>query len=324
MQRLRFVDVRGDRPQEVLCETVFDGLSAQPKRLPPRLFYDNHGSAIFEAITDLPEYYPTRTEQAILTDHADEIVTAVGGQITLIEFGSGSSRKTRVLIEAALARQETLEYVPIDISRNFLKESSETLLNEYPALTITALAGEYFAAAEALPAADGPRLILFLGSNIGNLTHDEATDFLTRIRRSMKSQDRLLIGTDMVKDRSILEAAYNDAQGVTADFNCNVLERVNRELGGHFDLRQFRHHAPYDDAHQRIEMRLVSQVDQHVRVDDLDTEFGFHAGETIVTEWSQKYTRESFNALASSAGLEIVSAWTDERAWFTEYLLCPT
>ncbi len=323
MQRLRFVDVRGDRPQEVLCETVFDGLSARPKRLPPRLFYDDQGSAIFEAITDLPEYYPTRTEQAILTDHADEIVTAVGGPITLIEFGSGSSRKTRVLIEAALARQETLEYIPIDISRAFLKESSETLLNEYPALTVTALAGEYFDAAEALPAAPGPRLILFLGSNIGNLTHEEATDFLTRIRRSMKSHDRLLIGTDMVKDRAILEAAYNDAQGVTAEFNCNVLERVNRELGGHFDLRQFRHHAPYDDAHQRIEMRLVSKVDQHVRVDDLDTEFGFDAGESIVTEWSQKYTRASFGQLTSSAGLEIVSDWADERAWFTEYLLCP-
>lgn len=323
MQRLRFVDVRGDRPQEVLCETVFDGLSAQPKRLPPRLFYDEHGSAIFEAITDLPEYYPTRTEQAILQDHAGEIVDSVGGPVTLIEFGSGSSRKTRVLIEAALARQASLEYIPIDISRTFLRESAETLLGEYPLLTITALAGEYFDAAEALPAADGPRLILFLGSNIGNLAHEEAIDFLTRIRRSMKPHDRLLIGTDMVKDRSVLEAAYNDSQGVTADFNCNILERVNRELGGHFDLRQFRHHAPYDDAHQRIEMRLISQVDQHVRVDDLDTEFGFASGEAIVTEWSQKYTRESFVRLAAAAGLSIVQDWADSRAWFTEYLLCP-
>lgn len=323
MQRLRFVDVRGDRPQDLLCETVFDGLSATPKRLPPRLFYDHQGSAIFEAITDLPEYYPTRTEQAILQDHADEIVAAVGEPLTLIEFGSGSSRKTRVLIEAALRRQGSLEYVPIDISRAFLRESSETLLGEYPGLTITALAGEYFDAAEALPPAAGPRLILFLGSNIGNLTHEEALDFLSRIRRSMQPQDRLLIGTDMVKDRTVLEAAYNDAQGVTADFNCNILERLNRELGGHFDLQQFRHHAPYDDAHQRIEMRLISKVAQHVRVDDLDTEFNFAEGEAIVTEWSQKYTRATFDALAAPAGLEIVKAWTDERAWFTEYLLSP-
>jgi L-histidine N-alpha-methyltransferase len=315
--------MRGERPQDLLCDTVFRGLTEKPKRLPPRLFYDHEGSALFEAITDLPEYYPTRTEQAILQANAEEIIRAAGDGITMVEFGSGSSRKTRVLIEAALARQGSLHYVPIDISRSFLRESSETLLGEYPGLTVTAMAAEYFDAASALPSTEGPRLIIFLGSNIGNLTHTEAEEFLRRIRKGMKPHDRLLVGTDMVKDRAVLEAAYNDSQGITAKFNCNVLERVNRELGGHFDLSLFRHHAPYDDVHQRIEMRLVSLADQEVRIDALDSEFTFAKDEAIITEWSQKYTRESFAALCGPARLEITAAWTDERAWFTEYLLRP-
>ncbi|RYG24478.1 L-histidine N(alpha)-methyltransferase [bacterium] len=323
MERLRFVDVRGESPHDSLCDTVYQGLSATPKRLPPRLFYDHDGSAIFEEITDLPEYYPTRTEQAILEAHADEIVRSMGDAIDMIEFGSGSSRKTRVLIEAALRRQKRLNYAPIDISRAFLHETAKTLLDDYEGLSITAVAGEYFDAALNLPRSSCPRLILFLGSNIGNLAADEAVEFLTRVRRAMEPEDRLLIGTDVVKEVGVLEAAYNDAQGVTARFNLNVLRRINAELGGSFDLAQFRHRAPYDREEQRIEMRLVSLCDQRVYVEAVDTEFEFAQGETIVTEWSQKYTRESFAALAEPAGLRIDRSWSDEKGWFTEYLLCP-
>ncbi len=322
-ERLRFVDVRGEEPPEGLCDTVYRGLTSTPKTLPPRLFYDHEGSGIFEAITDLPEYYPTRTEAAILERHAAEIVARAGEGLTMLEFGSGSSRKTRLLIEAVLERQGALEYVPIDISRAFLRESSEALLSEYKGLTITALAGEYFDAANAMPPADGPRLILFLGSNIGNLSNDEAIEFLSRVRKGMGPADRLLIGTDLVKDVATLEAAYDDAQGVTARFNLNLLERINRELGGRFDSGAFRHAAPWDSEHDRIEMRLVSLADQRVRIDDLDTEFAFAEGEVIVTEWSQKYTPTSFTALCDAAGLEIVARWTDDREWFAEWMLGP-
>ena len=322
--RLRFVDVRGEEAGERLCDTVYRGLCATPKTLPPRLFYDHAGSELFEAITDLPEYYPTRTEAAILERHAAEIVAQAGHGLTMLEFGSGSSRKTRLLIEAALARQGALEYVPIDISRAFLREAAETLLSEYPDLTVTALAGEYFDAARAMPSAEGPRLILFLGSNIGNLDHGSAVEFLSRVRGGMRAEDRLLVGTDLVKDVATLEAAYDDARGVTARFNLNLLARINRELGGHFDLVCFRHAAPWDSDHERIEMRLVSLAEQRVRIDDLDTTFSFAEGEVIVTEWSQKYTATSFAALCESAGLELVARWTDERAWFAEWMLRPS
>lgn len=306
-----------------MCEAVFRGLSGSPKTLPPRLFYDHIGSQIFEAITDLPEYYPTRTEAAILEAHADEIVAAAGEGVTLLEFGSGSSRKTRLLIEAALRRQARLEYVPIDISRTFLRESSEALLSGYPGLSVTALSGEYFDAALAMPATDGPRLILFLGSNIGNLAHDEAVSFLSRVRAGMCPDDRLLVGTDLVKDAAVLEAAYDDAQGVTARFNLNLLERINREIGGHFDTACFRHVAPWDPIAGRIEMRLISLGDQRVRIDDLETTFEFADGEAIVTEWSQKYTREGFESICAAAHLRVGASWQDDRRWFAEWLLCP-
>ena len=317
------MDVRGEGPPERLCDTVYQGLSSTPKTLPPRLFYDHAGSELFEAITDLPEYYPTRTEAAILEHHAAEIVARTGEGMTMLEFGSGSSRKTRLLIEAALERQGELRYVPIDISRAFLRESAEALLSEYPRLSVTALAGEYFDAALAMPPADGPRLILFLGSNIGNLAHDDAIEFLFRLRRGMGPADRLLVGTDLVKDSATLEAAYDDPQGVTARFNLNLLSRINRELGGDFDLTRYRHVAPWDAERARIEMRLVSLEDQQVRIEDLDSQFAFAKGEAIITEWSQKYTDASFAALCVPAGLEIVDRWADERDWFAEWMLAP-
>jgi L-histidine N-alpha-methyltransferase len=319
--RFEFVEVRGEQPRLTLCRAVREGLGSQPKSLPTQFLYDRRGSELFEQITELPEYYPTRTERAILEARSSEIVEAAGDGAAIIEFGSGSSVKTRLLIEAALARRPELRYLPIDISFDFLKSSSAELLRDYPGLRITALGGEYFDAADSLPTHDGPRLILFLGSNIGNLTREEAVDFLRRVRGNMTAEDRMLVGLDLVKDRATLEAAYNDRQGITAEFNLNLLRRINRELDGHFDERRFQHDAPYDEVEQRIEMRLYSVGDQRVRVDGVDLSFDFADGEYIHTEWSHKYTRESFSALSAHAGLSIEHLWTDGRQWFGLALL---
>jgi len=321
--RLEFIEVRGERPQQPLCRAVIDGLAARQKSLPTHFLYDRAGSELFERITELPEYYPTRTERSILEANAPHMIEAAGEGAALVEFGSGSSAKTRLLLEAAMARQPELKYVPIDISADFLRSTAQTLLSEYPRLRVTALAAEYFDAIDALPAHDGPRLILFLGSNIGNMTHAEAADFLGRVRARMEPQDRILLGVDLVKDRAILEAAYNDAQGVTGLFNRNVLHRINRELNGHFDVECFRHHAPYDERMARIEMRLHSVGEQHVAVDDVERTFDFADGEYIHTEWSHKYTRETFAALCAPAGLEIAEAWRDPREWFAMMMLRP-
>lgn len=319
--RFDFIEARGTRPQPTFCRLVRDGLSGTPKSLPTRFLYDQAGSELFEQITELPEYYPTRTERAILEAHAGEIVRAAGENLSIVEFGSGSSAKTRLLIEAALDQQPELRYVPIDISVDFLKQSAQTLLGRYEGLRITALGGEYFDAAEALPPHDGPRLIIFLGSNIGNLTHEEAVEFLSLIRSQVTEQDRLLVGIDLVKDRSTLEAAYNDAQGVTAAFNRNLLSRINRELEGNFDVPCFRHHAPYDPAAQRIEMRLYAVGDQHVTIEAAGGSFDFADGEYIHTEWSHKYTPDTFAALCAEAGLTIDRLWSDPRDWFAVTML---
>jgi len=295
---------------------VREGLDQTPKSIPTHFLYDQVGSELFEQITQLPEYYPTRTERSILETHAGEIVEAAGEGLTIIEFGSGSSVKTRLLIEAALQRQPELRYMPIDISFDFLKSSSQVLLGDYERLEITAIGGEYFDAANALPETEGPRLVLFLGSNIGNLTREEAVDFLTRISRRLHPEDRLLVGIDLVKDPAKLIAAYNDGQGVTAEFNRNMLRRINRELDGHFSVDCFEHRAPYDEREARIEMRLYSRGRQSVEIEAIGKTYEFEDGEYIHTEWSHKYTPHTFGALCAPAGLHIEHLWTDEREWF--------
>jgi dimethylhistidine N-methyltransferase len=320
-ERFEFEEVVGSTPTLKICQAVTDGLAARPKSLATHFLYDRVGSDLFEQITELPEYYPTRTERGILEARADEILEAAGTGAALIEFGSGSSAKTCLLIEAALRRQRELRYTPIDISFEFLKLTSSRLLERYPGLSISAMGGEYFDAADRLPTHHGPRLILFLGSNIGNLDRVEAVDFLSRIQRQMRREDRFLVGIDLVKDAAILEAAYNDAAGVTAAFNLNLLRRINRELDGRFNLDLFRHHAPYDPQESRIEMRLHSVGRQAVPVEAIDRVFEFEDGEPIHTEWSHKYTRESFAALCAPAGLSIEHLWTDPREWFGLCLL---
>ncbi len=322
-QRLEFLEAPSRHLPLPFQTVVSQGLAAAQKHLPCRFFYDTPGSHLFEQICGLPEYYPTRTEQAILQSHAYELTVQAGSDLTLVEFGSGSSAKTRLLMDALLTRQSHLHYLPIDISRDFLHHSSLALLTEYPHLSITAIAGEYNDAINALPRDSGPRLFLFLGSNIGNFERPEATAFLHRIRCRMRPEDRLLMGVDLVKDRTVLEAAYNDAAGVTAAFNKNILLRCNRELQANFNLAQFDHHAPFVPAESRIEMRLISRCKQTVTLGATGESFDFRAGEILHTEHSHKYTLSDVYTLCRQAELETLACRQDERGWFNVSLLSP-
>jgi L-histidine Nalpha-methyltransferase len=321
--RLRVITPTASRRAETLAEVVLEGLSAPQKFLPSHFFYDLEGSHIFERICELPSYYLTRTEHAILSQHAPEIVATAGDNLTIVELGSGSSLKTRVLLEAALQRQSQLHYAAIDISSEFLRLAAEALIAEYPRLDVTAIAAEYTDGIAAAPLHEGPRLFLFLGSNIGNFTNEESEAFLRRIRGVMKPQDRLLLGIDLAKPANIIEAAYNDPEGVTELFNKNLLRRINHELGGRFNLDCFRHDAPFVPKQSRIEMRLYSRRDQTVAVAALDREFSFREGEYILTEYSHKYSPESFGAIANRSGLLPVRRWSDTCDWFSLVLLRP-
>jgi L-histidine N-alpha-methyltransferase len=304
------------------AEEVESGLRARPKRLPCRFFYDASGSELFEQICALPEYYLTRAETSILEKRGGELAERIDAPATLIELGSGSATKTRLLIETFLSRQERLTFVPIDISRSMLEESADALLDDYPQLDIRAVAGEYERGLERLgPATEGARLILWLGSSVGNLSREDAAAFLDRVRRAMGPADRLLIGIDLRKDAARLERAYDDGRGVTARFNLNLLERINHELGGRFDLRAFRHRAVYRREEGRVEMHLESRVAQRVDIEKLDLAVDFEEGETIHTESSYKYSAEEIEQLASAAGLRILARWLDGQELFSLSLL---
>jgi len=256
----------------------------------------------------------------------DEIARDLPDPVALVELGSGAAAKTRLLIEALLARDEELVFVPIDISRSMLVASSRELLDDYPELEIRAIEAEYEAGLERLNdrkvhGGDAARLILWLGSSIGNFDRREASALLRRVRSTMRANDRLLVGIDLRKDAQTLERAYDDAQGVTAEFNLNLLERINRDLGGHFELGDFAHRAVWDEQEGRVEMHLVSQRPQHVEVAELDREFAFAENETIHTESSYKYSHEEIETLAARAGLRRVRCWTDASELFSVNLL---
>jgi dimethylhistidine N-methyltransferase len=318
---------RGDRFRLLLRETatldfaasVRNGLTSTPKTLEPRFFYDALGSALFEAITNLPEYYVTRAESEILGMHAVAIATALGSPARLVELGSGSARKTRFLLDQLAHRP--LEYVPIDIDAATLEHTGRELLTEYPRLSITAIRADLRSPADTLRSLPRPghTVALFLGSSIGNLDHDDAIALLSNLRSALSPGDLLLLGADMKKAREILEPAYDDALGVTAAFNRNLLVRINRELGGDFDLSRFDHRAFYDDARGRIEMHLVSKARQSVRIGAY--EISFEKGETIHTENSYKYDTGTLSRLATSAGFTIEKQWNDKRGWFTDTLM---
>lgn len=305
-------------------DDVLSGLSARPKTLPAKYFYDELGSLLFEAISALPEYYLTRAEAEIFATHADEIVERAGLE-RLVELGGGSATKTRYLIEAALRKRVALSYSSIDISEAALDASSRALRSEYPTLNVRGYRGEYFEGLRRMAAqegdAGGRTLVLFLGSNIGNFDPPEARRFLKAIRDVLRPGDALLLGTDLKKDRKDLEAAYDDELGVTAAFNANILGRINRELGGHFAVRQFRHRAFYNEPDGRVEMHLESLVDQTIRVDALAAQFPFKAGETIHTESSYKFSVEEVEQLARSTGFELELSWFDAQRRFACNLL---
>ena len=309
-------------PLAGLAEDVRRGLATQPKRFLPKYFYDELGSQLFEAICLLPEYYLTRAENEILTRFADEIVAQVDGEITLLEMGSGSASKTRLLIEALLRKQDGLLFIPVDISASALDSSSRILLQSYPRLKIEAYAADYFAGmAELGKTTRGRTLALFLGSNISNFDPPEALRFLRAMRQVLQAGDALLLGADLKKDKETLEAAYNDALGVTAAFNLNVLARINRELGGNFDLRGFQHHAFYNAEVGRVEIYIESLRDQTVRIGQLDTEVHFAQGEQIHTENSYKYDLSDLANLAAETGFTRARTWLDSQERFSSNLL---
>ncbi|HEY2964002.1 MAG TPA: L-histidine N(alpha)-methyltransferase [Pyrinomonadaceae bacterium] len=309
-------------PLAGLADDVRKGLSARPKRFLPKYFYDELGSQLFEAICLLPEYYLTRAENEILKRYADDIAASVDGQITLVEMGSGSASKTRLIIEALLRRQPQLLFMPVDISASAIESSSRILLQSYPRLTIEAYAADYFAGLAELGKKPRKRtLALFLGSNISNFDLDEALRFLRALRNVLQRGDALLLGADLKKDPAILEAAYNDALGVTSAFNLNVLARINRELGGTFDLRAFKHRAFYNEGMGRIEIYIQSLFKQRVRIEKLELEVEFETGELIHTENSYKYDRAGIAKLANDTGFECSRTWLDSQERFSSNLL---
>jgi L-histidine N-alpha-methyltransferase len=310
-------------PLTGLAEDVRRGLSTKPKRFLPKYFYDQLGSQLFEAICLLPEYYLTRAENEILEHYSDEIVSAIGGETTLLEMGSGSASKTRLIIEALLRKQNELLFIPVDISASALDSSSRILLQSYPQLKVEAYAADYFAGlAELRKTSRTTRILaLFLGSNISNFDPDEALKFLRALRQVLSEGDALLLGADLKKEKKILEAAYNDALGVTSAFNLNVLARVNRELGGNFDLRAFQHRAFYNEDRGRVEIYIESTREQTVAINQLEMEVEFADGEQIHTENSYKYDLSDIAQLATQNGFTRARTWLDQKKQFSSNLL---
>ncbi|MFK0104250.1 L-histidine N(alpha)-methyltransferase [Streptomyces sp. NPDC091217] len=300
-----------DATDAALRADVLNGLTATPKTLPPKWFYDARGSELFEEITELPEYYPTRAEREILLARSGEIAAASGAR-TLVELGSGSSEKTRLLIDALTGLQV---YVPVDVSESALTQAGQALIEERPWLTVHALIADFTGRME-LPETPGPRLLAFLGGTIGNLLPAERARFLASVRRLLAPGDALLLGTDLVKDEEVLVRAYDDAAGVTAEFNKNVLAVVDRELDADFDPDSFDHVALWDADNEWIEMRLRSRVAQTVKVPALDLAVDFAAGEELRTEVSAKFRRAGVTAELATAGMELTNWWTDSQGRF--------
>ena len=312
--RVHFLDLHPP-PADIRTE-VLAGLASAQKRIPPKFFYDAAGSQLFDAICELPEYYPTRTEIGILRRDGADMAALLGRNALLVELGSGSSLKIRVLLEAL----RPAVYMPVDISREHLLHSARSLAETFPDLEVHAVCGDYSRPLP-LPLADHdhPRAAFFPGSSIGNFEPPQAERFLRRVGAMLGPGGRLLIGVDLLKDRRVLEAAYNDADGVTAEFNLNLLRRINRELDGDFDLGTFRHDAFFNVAEDRIEMHLISTRAQRVQV--AGETFGFREGESIHTECSYKYSIDGFQALARRAGFEPERVWTDPVPLFSVHCL---
>jgi L-histidine Nalpha-methyltransferase len=300
---------------------VYRGLTAFPKNLSAWLFYDQRGSELFEAITELPEYYLTRTERAIFTEHGDAILAAADARnLSMIELGAGTATKTGLLLAAAVRRHGRVSYYPIDISTSALEEAQRRIGEEQPQVSVMPIVWDYTTNMSEMPATLGRKLVLYIGSSIGNFEPRDAAALLRRLRGHLAPGDLLLLGVDHIKDRSTLLRAYNDAAGVTAEFNRNMLTRIRRELGANFRPGLFRHHACWNDREARIEMHLESLVAQEITIPALDLTVGFRRGESIHTENSYKFTPESVAALLSRAGFAVRQDWTDPKRWFGVYL----
>ncbi len=308
-------------PIPSISADVYAGLTATPKTLPPKLFYDARGSELFEQITALPEYYLTSTERRIFEQYAAEMVTAAGEDLRVVELGAGSAAKTVILLRELARQQGTASFYPVDVSSAALEEADERLRRLVPQIELHPVVADYTLGLPFLHALRGRKLILYIGSSIGNFEPMEAAAVLARIRQSMSRGDALLLGTDMRKSPELLVPAYDDRAGVTAEFNKNILHRINRELRADFDVDRFAHRAIWNSAESRIEMHLESLREQSVHLRDLDLTIPFHRGETIHTENSYKFTPERIASIADNAGLFVERTWSDERNWFTVHLL---
>lgn len=306
------VHLSDDYMARTLRVDVAEGLADQPKSIPPRWFYDARGSELFERITELDEYYPTRTERAILAANASEIAS-LSGVRTMIELGSGSSAKTRLLLDAC--RPTLREFVPLDVSESAVRDALGKLAAEYPDLALRGVIGDFTAHVDRVGGAS-PRLVVFLGSTIGNFNADERASLLRAIRSELDTGDWLLLGTDLVKSPSVLVPAYDDARGVTAEFNKNVLHVVNSSLGADFDVSAFEHVAVWDAGHEWIEMRLRALRPMRVRVSSLDTEVSLADGEEIRTEISAKFRPSGVRQALSAAGFDVARFYTDADSYF--------
>ncbi len=314
--------VSGTRPVPELADDVAAGLLSRPRELPPKYFYDERGSQLFDRICDTPEYYLTRAEDALLNESARAIIDAAVPD-DILEFGSGMSRKTRRLLDACEAEECYPSYSPFDISEEALAEAAHGLAADYDWLRVNMLVGDYDAGLAHLPAAAGRRLYCFLGSTIGNFPHDRAVRFLSEVRDRMKAGDRLLLGADRVKEETVLNAAYNDRDGLTAAFNLNLLNVLNAGVGADFNLGNFTHRAAFNSTRSRIEMHLVSQADQVVQLASLGAEMTITHGERILTEISRKFTRTGLASLVTDAGFDIVAHYAPDNEYFSLVLCRP-
>ncbi|AFY96951.1 L-histidine N(alpha)-methyltransferase [Chamaesiphon minutus] len=319
--RFRWITVTG--AEELIDDglDIIQGLSQSQKTLPSRYLYDDLGSELFEQITDLPEYYPTRTEQSIIEKYATEI-TRFTGACELVELGSGSSRKTRILLDAYTQLNRQLHYYPIDVSAGILKATALALLDRYPHLQLCGIAGTYEQALAQLPPAElENRLLIFLGSTLGNLTDEQRSSFLNQIKQALQPGEFFLLGVDLQKPIETIEAAYNDDRGVTAKFNLNILSHLNHRFDGNFDLNLFKHLAFYDCKQHRIEMHLRSLVTQTVFLKALNYQFTINANETIHTEISHKFQLPTLVDILATHAFKPLQIWTDSQDWFG-LLLC--
>ena len=315
--KLQYFKPHATKIEKTFSEEISDGLNSVSKSIPPKFFYDKKGSDLFEKICLLPEYYPTRTEISILKSLQNELSDFVNDDFRLVELGSGASVKTHLLLDVFSKIQSKMEYFPIDISE-ILTESSERLLRDYDNLHITGIVDTYEGGLEFLKTYDDKKnLIVFLGSSFGNFSPSDGFEFLKKINSTMKSGDLFLVGLDLIKDVSVLETAYNDAQGVTAKFNLNVISRINDELDADFDLKNFKHHAIYNKDDNRIEMYLKSMINQSVIISKSNLLLNFKKNELIHTEYSHKYSLSQISKLLSDAGFKINQFWLDEDKYFS-------